>query len=294
MVIGGAGFVGSHLVDRLLADGATVDVIDDYSTGSLANLAEARAVGGLRIHHFDAGSEQTASLLEMRTPDVLFHLAAMPRRPHTHRDIAEAFARTVSLLDAVRVSRIAKVVAALPANVLYGRPDQRELPIKEVPLDPRGVRGIIARSTVDLLQIHREQGDVEFTVLAITDVYGPRQRADSGFVPAMFAAAANHTAPMIVGDGRQTRDFIFIDDTVDALVRAGERGSGLVINIGTGEQTSMIDLWAKIGGQNRVAPTSTSPGQDALDRFAVSPVRARIHLGWEPWTSLDEGLVQTR
>ena len=96
------------------------------------------------------------------------------------------------------------------------------------------------------------------------------------------------------GDGRQTRDFVFVDDVVDAFVRACERGGGLVINIGTGEQTSMRELWDHVGRASGLVPAAAPARPDDLVRFAVSPVRARIHLAWSPWTELDEGLARAR
>jgi UDP-glucose 4-epimerase len=295
MVVGGAGFIGSHLVDRLLADGDAVDVVDDLSTGSLANLAEARSAGGsLKIHHLGASSSETASLIGMRVPDVLFHLAAIPRGDVTPATLSDAFSATLALLDAARTHRVPKVVVALPASALYGRPASRDLPLKEQPLEPRGVRGVVARATVDVLGQFRELEAVEFTALAMSTVYGARQRPDGGVVAALLAAAAGGTAPSITGDGRQTRDFLFVDDAVDALVRAGSRGSGLVINVGTGEQTTLRDLWSAVGGPRAVEPDFVPSAADEIVRFAVSPVRARIHLGWSPWTSLADGLARSR
>ncbi len=295
LVVGGAGFIGSHLVDRLLADGETVDVVDDLSHGSLANLADARSMGGpLKIHHLDAGSAEAASLIGMRRPDVLYHLAAVPRGLPVPSRLAAAFATSLALLDAARVHGVPKVVVALPATAIYGRPASRDLPLKEQPLEPRGVRGVIARSVVDLLTTYREQDAVEFTALALATVYGPRQRPDGGVVAALALAAAEQRAPALSGDGRQTRDLLFIDDTVDALVRAGARGSGLVINVGTGEQTTLRDLWVALAGGGGQVPVPTPARADEIQRFALSPVRARIHLGWSPWTSLDVGLRSLR
>ena len=295
LVVGGAGFLGSHLVDRLLADGAAVDVVDDLTTGSLANLAEARAAGGtLKIHHLDAASDECASLLGMRAPDVVYHLAAIPRIGGTPARLAAAFVTTTALLEAARSHRIPKVVVTVPATALYGRPASRDLPLKEQAPEPRGVRGVVARATTDLLAIYREQHDVEFTALALSTVYGPRQRPDGGVVAAFASAAAERRAPIVRGDGRQTRDFLFVDDAVDALVRSGERGSGLVINVGTGEQTSIRDLWGLVGGPNGAEPTSEPAPPDEIARFAVSSVRARIHLGWSAWTSLADGLAELR
>ena len=135
---------------------------------------------------------------------------------------------------------------------------------------------------------------IEFSALALASVYGPRQRPDGGVVAAFHDAFTSGTAPVIEGDGRQTRDFIFIDDVVDALVRSAERGSGLVINVGTGEQTAIRDLWARVSAGGGAEPSKAPPRGDDLVRFAVSPVRARIHLGWSPWTGLDEGLGRMR
>lgn len=294
LVIGGAGFVGSHLVDRLLADGVAVDVVDDLSTGGLANLADARAMGGsLKIHHLDAASAEFASLVGMRTPDVVYHLAAVPRRDDAAA-LTRAFAATATLVDAARSHRVPKLVVAVPASVLYGHPANRDVPVKEGVIEPRGLRGVLARAAIDMCGTIRESDAIEFTALALASVYGDRQRPDGGVVAAFRAAATAGSPPRITGDGRQTRDFLFVDDAVDALVRAGVRGSGLVINIGTGEQTTLRDLWTAIAGPGAAEPELVPPRGDEVHRFAVSPVRARIHLAWSPWTSLADGLVQLR
>lgn len=299
MVVGGAGFLGSHLVDRLLAEGHSVDVVDDLSSGTLANLAEARTSasssgGSLRFHHLSIASPEASSLVGMRRPDVVYHLASLPRGSATVQQLSSAFAATMVFLEAVRSHRVPKVIATLPASVMYGRPASRELPVKEQPLEPRGLRGVIARATVDVLASLREHDAIEFTALALTTVYGPRQRPESGVVAAFAAAVAERRPPHIVGDGRQTRDFLFIDDAVDALVRAGSKGSGLVVNVGTGEQTSIRDLWAAMSNTSSLEPVFEPTTSDHLQRFAVSPVRARIHLSWSPWTTLADGLSQLR
>ena len=127
--------------------GETVDVVDDLSTGSLGNLADARSAGGtLKIHHLDVGTAEASSLIGMREPDVVFHLAAIPRRPAGAMALARAFTTTIALLDAIRTHAIPKVVVALPATALYGSPATRDLPLKEQSLEPRGLRGVIARA----------------------------------------------------------------------------------------------------------------------------------------------------
>ena len=298
VVIGGAGFIGSHLVDRLLAEDHTVDVIDNLTVGSLANLAAARSSGGaLRIHHLDATSSEAESSIGIRRPDVVFHLALLPRHDAAPAAQGEAFASALATLEAVRRHGVPKVVVALPASAIYGHPSAKMLPVKEgepSQLEPRDVRGVVARAIIDLLVSYRDLHAIEFTALALGSVYGPRQRPTGGVVAAFLDAAVEGRPPVLHGDGRQTRDFVFIDDVVDALVRSGEKGSGLVINIGTGEQTSIADLWPKVvaasGGAPGIEPARGPARLHEVQRFAVSPVRARIHLGWSPWTGLDEGL----
>ncbi len=299
LVIGGAGFVGSHLVDRLIAEGRQVDVVDDLSTGSLANLSAARAeaarldVGELHIHTLDACSDDLATLIGMRRPRAIFHLALVTRHGAPAATLGRSFTSMLGVLDAARRSGVSKVVAGLPATAVYGHPSGRDLPVKEGALTPRGVRGVVAKAIVDLLTAYREDWGIEFTALAVASVYGPRQRPDGGVVAALAAAAASETAPRFSGDGRQSRDFVYVDDVVDALVRAGQRGSGLLVNIGTGVQTSLRELWRLLAPDGR-EPEHGPPRPDELLRFAVSPVRARIHLGWSPWTTLAEGLETVR
>lgn len=299
-VIGGAGFIGSHLVDRLLAEDHAVDVIDNLSTGSLANLAEARTSGGaLKIHHLDAATAETDSSIGTRRPEVIYHLALLPRGQEHPTDMGQSFASTLAVLEAARRHAVTKVVVALPASVMYGHPAANDLPLKEgepSQLVARGVRGVVARAIVDLLVSYRDLHAIEFAVLATADVYGPRQRPDGGVVAAFIDAARTGVAPTIHGSGRQTRDLLYVDDAVDALVRASERGGGLVINIGTGVQTPIIELWAKVAalvdGAATLEPTMTPARHDELHRFAIAAVRARIHLAWSPWTELDDGLAR--
>lgn len=295
-VIGGAGFIGSHLVDRLLAEDHEVDVIDDLSSGSLANLAEARQTsaaptgGQLKIHHIDALSSEAESLLGMRRPDLVYQLALFPRHDRTARAQGRGFESALAVMEAARKHGVQKVIATVPASSLYGQPAASALPIKEGELTPRGVRGVVARAVIDLMSIYRERDMIEFTALAMSTVYGPRQAATGGVVAAFETAHRDGHAPRFDGDGRQTRDLLFIDDAIDALVRAGARGSGLVINVGTGIQTTLRDLWSEIGGGAGAEPEIAPVRSDDLLRFAVSPVRARIHLGWSPWTNVREGL----
>jgi UDP-glucose 4-epimerase len=297
LVVGGAGFIGSHFVDRLVAERATVEVVDDLSTGSLANLAEARAAaphsgGEVHIHTLDATSPDLATLITLRRPRQVVHLALLVPATTSVVDLGNSFTSMLGVVDACRAASVEKIIVALPATVLYGTPSARQLPAKEGEITPRGVRGVIAGAIVDLLTTYRQDHGIEFTALAVTTVYGPRQQPQRGAVARLLDAAANGEPARLTGDGRQTRDFVHVDDVVDAVARTRNRGSGLVINVGTGVQTSLRELVAMIGSDVPPSFVAERPGE--LGRFCVSPVRARIHLGWAPWTTLADGVSALR
>lgn len=291
LVVGGAGFLGSHLVDRLIAEGNTVDVVDDLSTGSLANLAEARSAGGaLKIHTLDVLADEFAALTALRQPDVVYHLAWLLPGRGGAAQAGRAVQSVLSVLEAARIQG-SKVVIALPGAALYGDVPLRDLPIKEGHAwNPVGLHGIVAKAIVDMLNMYRADHTVEFTALAMSTVYGSRQRVDGGVVGAFAHALRTSTSPEIHGDGRQTRDFLYVDDAVDALVRAGTRGGGLVVNIGSGISTSIRDLWKLMAGPSAQDPVAVPRRPNDITWFALSPTRARIHLAWAPWTDLRVGL----
>ena len=294
LVTGGAGFIGSHLVDRLLADGHNVEVVDDLSVGSLANLSEARAIGsGLRFHHLDILAPEFSELISIRQPSVIYHLALLPPSQTTTGEFLASASLLLTVLEAAQKHKIKKVVVALPANLVYGEVPARQLPVKEGRKpEPMGVAYVMANALIDLLTVYRESYDVEFTALAMTNVYGKRQRPSDGVVAAFADSVQTNTSPVIYGNGRQTRDFLFIDDAVDALSRAMTKGGGLVINIGTGIQTSVSDLW-KLIGISTTLRESFEPARHAdLQRSSVNATRARLQLGWAHWTSVKAGIAE--
>lgn len=293
LVCGGAGFIGSHLVDRLLADGHAVEVVDDLSTGSFANLAAARAVGGeLKIHNLDVTAPEFLDLVSLRRPDVIFQMTALsPSSAHAISSVGSV-AQVVAALEAARLYGAAKIVVGLPATLLYGEVAVRDIPAKEGKFaDPVNVPNVMARTILDILAVYREVHAVEYTALAVASVYGPRQRSEDGVVASFAAALAAGEAPELYGSGRQTRDFIYIEDVVDAYVRAATKGDGLLINIGTGTQTTISALWRAMSGAGGLRPSMVKARPGDISRFAISPVRARIHLAWAPFTELSDGLA---
>jgi UDP-glucose 4-epimerase len=271
-------------VDRLLIDGHRVRVADDLSSGNLANLADARqAEGDLTFDHLDVAGPEGESWIARHRPEVIVHLAAVPRRITRSAELAAAWTRTLALLDAARRNGAPKVVVALPASVISGNPRAKDLPLKEGDLQPRGAAGILARAVIDTLEHARARHAVEFTALALGTVYGPRQRPNDGVVAGLVAAATAGRPAAITGDGKQSRDLIHVDDVVEALAAATRRGDGLTINVGTGQATRVLDLWELIAPDGP-APRMTPARPDELARLALSPARARIHLDWSPFT----------
>ncbi|MFM8866946.1 MAG: NAD-dependent epimerase/dehydratase family protein [Ilumatobacteraceae bacterium] len=292
LVVGGAGFVGSHVVERLLAESLPVEVVDDLSTGSLANLAEARAMGGeLKFHHLDAASIEFAELVGLRRPDLIVHLAALHPGATRLRDSLQALDVTVSVLEAARHHGVRKVVTFLPAALVYGEVEVRRLPVKEgYETAPAGVPQLVAKSIREALGVYREVHAVEYTSLIGANVYGLRQRPEDGVVASFASAIIRRQDAEIFGTGKQARDFVYIDDAVDAIFRALTRGDGLDINVGTGTQTTVEEVWKRLaaGSERRAVKVDRRAGD--VQRVSLSPIRARIQLGWQPWTSLDDGL----
>ena len=300
LVTGGAGFIGSTLVDRLLAEGHEVDVVDDFSTGSLSNLADARANAGraLTIHHLDITAPSLVDLMARRRPQSVFHLAAQADvRVSVARPVFDATVNvlgSLNVLEGARQAESDRIVFAASGGTLYGEPDSDELPVREShtqqPLSPYGVS---KKSVIDYLVAYRELHALEFCALALANVYGPRQdpHGEAGVV-AIFAEKLLQGAPVtIYGDGSQTRDFVYVDDVVDAFVRAATRGGGLVCNVGTGRETSVNELLATMAEQAGVSVTPhLAPARAGeLQRSSLDNERASIQLGWQPWTNLPEG-----
>lgn len=300
LVTGGAGFIGSTLVDRLLAEGNAVDVVDNLSTGSLANLGDARRSkeGRMSFHQLDIRSPDLAELMNKCRPEVVFHLAAQADvRVSVADPLFDADVNVMGslrVLEGARSSGAQKVVFASSGGTIYGDPAPADLPVKEShPQTPLSPYGVAKKVVSDYLNAYRDLHSMEFTSLALANVYGPRQdpHGEAGVV-AIFAGRLLSGQPCtIYGDGSQTRDFVYVDDVVDAFARAAERGGGLVLNIGTGLETSVNDLYrtmAKHAGVERPAVTAP-PRAGELQRSCLDPARARIHLGWEPWTTLEAG-----
>jgi UDP-glucose 4-epimerase len=300
LVTGGAGFIGSALVDRLVGAGHRVCVVDDLSSGRTANLADALGSGRVELVEHDIREPDTAELVASRRPEVVFHLAAQADvRVSVEDPVLDAMVNVVGSLrvfEGARHGGARKVVFASSGGTIYGEPDPGDLPVDEShsqrPLSPYGVSKKVGS---DYLAAYAALHGLGWTSLALANVYGPRQdpHGEAGVVAIFAGRLLTGERCTVFGDGEQTRDFVYVEDVADAFERAAAPGvaEGLVCNIGTGVETSVNDLYAAMATAAGVAePAEHAPARPGeLARSALDNARARAELGWAPAVGLDEG-----
>jgi UDP-glucose 4-epimerase len=301
LVTGGAGFIGSTLVDRLLSDGHEVAVVDDLSRDSLANLAGAQETGRLSVHRMDINDPALPDVLATAAPEVVFHLAAQidvrhsvaEPRDDAHRNVIG----TIAVAEAARRAGARKVVFASSGGSIYGTPE--DLPVGETAaINPKSPYGAGKVAGEIYLNTYRELYGLDCTHLALANVYGPRQdpHGEAGVV-AIFAGALLTGGPTkVYGDGANTRDYVYVGDVVAAFVAAsGEAGGGRRYNVGTGVQTSDRTLHTLVA---RAANASDEPEMAParlgdLRASALDASAAAVDLGWRPAVDVAEGVRRT-
>lgn len=303
LVTGAAGFIGSNLVARLLEDGRRVVGVDDLSSGSLANLAPARErhAGRFEFDRLDIRQGGMVPLCERLQPEVIFHLAAQVdvRRSvaDPQHDASVNVLGSLAVLEAARRADVRKIVYASSIGS-YGEPRDDQLPVDEAfdgpALSPYGAS---KRVVIDYLRTYASLYGLDWTALTIANVYGPHQTtAGEGGVVATFAGRMLEGQPCTIhGDGEQTRDFVFVDDVVHAMVLAADRAPAMRLVIGTAHETSVLQLFRALAAATDYPHEPVfAPARDGeIRRSAVDPRLAARELGWKPWTTLEEGLATT-
>jgi UDP-glucose 4-epimerase len=312
LVTGAAGFIGSHLVDRLLSEGDEVYGVDDMSSGQMANLVEARRsnIGKFRFHRLDVTSTALGEFVARSKPEVVFHLAAQVDVRKSVKDpIHDAMVNIVGTLNLLQVSAqagVKKVVFTSSGGCIYGQPSDDRLPVSEddvflksaVPESPYGVS---KKVVLDYLLYYRASRGLNYTALALSNVFGPRQEPAAevgleGQVVAIFSRKMISGRPCtIYGDGTQTRDFVYVDDVVSAFVAARTAAGGELVNVGSGQETSINELFAQLkeltGSRYEPIYGAARPGE--LERIVIDPTKASELLDWRPTTALNDGLKHT-
>ena len=293
LVTGGAGFIGSHLVDSLAADGVEVHILDDLSTGRRDNLKGALSHGA-HLHVIDVSEPAVvADIVTAARPEVVFHLAAQVDVRKSVSDPAfdtrVNVIGTVSLLDAARKAGARRVVLA-STSAVYGDPDRFPIPEDSgiAPLSPYGAAKAAAEDYVGAFE--RLYG-LSGVALRFANVYGPRQdpHGEAGVIAIFCGAKVAGRSGRIFGDGRQTRDYIYVGDVVAAFRAAGYSAVSGALNVGTGVETDLLEVAAMLDLEVRHAEARAGD----IGRSCLDPSRAHEALGWRAEVTLAEGLRRT-
>jgi UDP-glucose 4-epimerase len=302
LVTGGAGFIGSNLVDALLARGDAVTVVDDLSTGRRQNLDSALAAGATLVEADIREAEAIAELARGAEPEVIFHLAA---QIDVRRSVADpAFdasinvGGTANVLDAARATG-SRVVFTSTGGAVYGEGDGQELPLGEdAPIAPMAPYGQSKFAAEGYLALYERLYGLSAVALRLGNVYGPRQDplGEAGVIAIFCGKLLAGERPTVYGDGRQTRDYIYVDDVVAALLAAAANEASGAINVGTGRETEVLELiehLRELRGDEGFEPEAAPPRTGEVQRVSIDPGRAERELGWRAETGLVEGLRLT-
>jgi len=298
LVTGGAGFIGSHTVHALVASGAgEVSVLDDLSAGKRQQV-NAKAT----LYQTDLrDGAAVASVVERVRPEIIFHLAA---QMDVRRSVADpAFDAQVNLvgflnlIESARRHGLRRVIFSSTGGAIYG--EQDEFPCSEDhPLRPVSPYGVAKLATEAYLFFYKVEYGIDYLALRFGNVYGPRQdpHGEAGVVAIFCGRMLDGKPVTIYGDGTQTRDYVYVGDVVRAVVAAAKSSaSGIALNIGTGIETNVNDLYSTLAGiadfPTRAEHVAARPGEQK--RSVISPARAEQELGWRPEKKFADGLEET-
>jgi len=298
MVTGGAGFIGSHVVDALVREGHAVVVVDDLSMGRRDHVHPAARFHQVDIRRRDAMEK----VFRAERPEVINHHAAQGnlRRSMTEPsfDASVNILGSLVLIELSLAYRIKGFVYVSSGGAVYGEPQR--LPVDEDhPIRPMSAYGVSKYSVEQYLDMFRSEQGLDYTILRYANVYGPRQdpRGEAGVVAIFSRQMLAGERPTIFGDGTKTRDYVYVDDIVRAnlLATAQKRAVGRVYNLGLGSEVSDRQIFelvrSSVGVTMEPILTAKRPGE--IDRICLDPSRAKAELGWEPSIPLEEGVGRT-
>jgi UDP-glucose 4-epimerase len=303
LVTGGAGFIGSNLTDALLARGDEAIVVDDLSTGRRENIEQALANGATLVEADIRDRAAIEEIVGRERPEAIFHLAA---QIDVRKSIADpAFdasinvGGTANVLEAARAAEVRRVVFSSTGGAIYGEGEGQELPLGEdAPLAPEAPYGQSKFAGEGYLSLYERLYGLSSVPLRLGNVYGPRQDplGEAGVIAIFCGKLREGKQPTVFGDGKQTRDYIYVGDVVSAMLAAAEAETSGPINIGTGIETDVLELVSalgELGGGSDFKPEFAPPRTGEVQRISIDPARAERELGWTPQMGLSEGLRVT-
>jgi UDP-glucose 4-epimerase len=303
LVTGGAGFIGSNLVDALLARGDEVIVVDDLSTGRRENLAAAESGGASLVELDIRDGEGIAALCRDCEPETIFHLAA---QIDVRRSIADPgfdagvnAGGTANLLEGARAAGSARFVSISTGGAIYGEGEGQQLPLAEdAPVEPLSPYGQSKFAAEGYVALYERLYGLSGVSLRLGNVYGPRQDplGEAGVIAIFCGRLRAGERPTVFGDGRQTRDYIYVGDVVAAALAAAEIPVHGPINIGTGRETTVLELvemLRRLEDAPDFEPELAPPRTGEVQRISIDPARAAAELGWRAETGLEAGLRLT-
>ncbi len=295
LVTGGAGFIASHIVDRLINEGHEVVIVDDLSTGSEENLNP-----DARFYKMDIRSPELASVFEDEKPDYVSHHAAQVLVARSLREpMLDCWLNIEGSINIIHLSQkygVKKIIYASTGGALYGEPEY--LPVDEDhPVNPLAPYGVSKHTVEHYLYIYGVNYGLDYTVLRYPNIYGPRQdpHGEAGVIAIFTQKMLDGKQPIIFGDGTATRDYVYIDDIVDASMLAVTNGERLVCNLGSNIETSVNEIFdlLKEEFQFPLNPIRKPKRTGEVYRICLTNQRAKEGLGWSPKVTFEEGIRRT-
>ncbi|MDR5658453.1 NAD-dependent epimerase/dehydratase family protein [Serpentinicella sp. ANB-PHB4] len=294
LVIGGAGFIGSNLVDTLLAQGHFVTVIDNLSTGKEDNIHS-----GAKFYYRDITDPSIIEIFKTENFDIVFHLAAQISVSYSHNhpieDASTNILGTINVLNACLLTHVKKIIFSSSAAV-YGEPNYLGID-EQHPLSPISFYGLSKLSAENYILQYAKSFGLDYTILRYANVYGKRQdpKGEGGVISIFIDHCLNNKKVKIYGDGSNTRDFIYVDDVVNANILSMKKNINAVLNIGTGKSCSIINLYALISKILNISETPiyarAKPGDIENSFFDIN--KSKEMLNWSPKYALDAGLKKS-
>ena len=295
LVTGGAGFIGSHLTEKLHQNNIEVLVVDNLLTGKKENLLSLDLENTI---YGDVGSEETLKIIKNFNPDVCFHLAAQSSVVISVEDPLLDFEHNllqpVQLIKTLLESDCKQFIFTSSGGTIFGEPEVIPTSEDDYAGEPVSPYGLAKKKLNELIEVMLQNETMSYSILNLSNVYGPRQdpHGEAGVMSIFTGKLMNNETPTIYGDGKQTRDYVYVLDVVDALIKSSETDDNLFLNIGTGVETSVNELVSILSqkiswdGEPEYAPKR----EGELLRSVLNNERAMSQIGWEPKYTLDTGL----